>query len=98
MLNKLNAVNHNLNNMGDEVFRTWSPEQCREEIGKLVEGFRNGLPVFILCQLATSIAGTPELAREHLAACLTRKERKAIVKKEAGNDKNLRAQLEAILL
>ena len=98
MLDKLNAMNQNLNNLGDEVFRTWDQDQCREEIGKLVEGFKNGLPAFILCQMATSIAGTPELAREHLAALLTRKERKAIVKQEAGNDEQLRARLEAILL
>jgi hypothetical protein len=91
MLNKLN-------NIGDEVYQSWSDEQRREEIGKLVQGFRNGLPVQILCQLATSIAGSSELASGHLAAFMSKKERKSIIKEEAGNNKELRALLQATLL
>jgi len=87
-----------LNNIGDEVYQTWSDEQRRDEIGKLVQGFRNGLPVQILCQLSTSIAGSSALASEHIAAFLTLKERKAIVKKESGGNKALRALLESTLL
>jgi hypothetical protein len=87
-----------LNNMGDELYRTWSYEQCRSEIGKLVQGYQNGLPVQILCQLSTSIAGTSALACEHLAAFLSVKERKAIIKKEAGSNKALRKLLQDTLL
>jgi hypothetical protein len=94
----LEKLNDNLNNIGDEVYRTWSDEQQREEIGKLVQGFKNGLPVQILCQLATSIAGTPEQASEHIAAFLSRKERKAIVKNESGSNQQLRTLLESTLL
>jgi hypothetical protein len=88
----------NINNIGDEVYQSWSDEQRREEIGKLVQGFKNGLPVQILCQLATSIAGSSALASEHLSAFLTLKERKSIIKKESGTNKQLRALLEATLL
>jgi hypothetical protein len=94
----LGKLNNNLNNIGDEVYRSWNEEQQREEIGKLVQGFKNGLPVQILCQLATSIAGTPEQASEHLSAFLSRKERKAIVKNESGSNKELRVLLESTLL
>jgi hypothetical protein len=87
-----------LDSIGDDVYRTWSEEQRREEIGKLVQGYQNGLPVQILCQLSTSIAGSPELAREHLSAFLSGKERKAIVKKESGSNKQLRALLQSTLL
>lgn len=87
-----------LDSIGDDVYRTWSPEQCREEIGKLVQGFKNGLPVQILCQLSTSIAGSPELACAHISAFLSLKERKAIVKKESGNNQQLRTLLESTLL
>jgi len=87
-----------LNNIGDDVYQTWSDEQRREEIGKLVEGFKNGLPVQILCQLSTSIAGSSALAAGHISAFLPLKQRKAIVKKESGDNKALRALLESTLL
>jgi hypothetical protein len=87
-----------LESIGEEVYRTWSHEQCSQEIGNLVQGFKSGLPVQILCQLATSIAGTPELAREHLAKFLSLKERKEIVKKESGSNKQLRTLLQSTLI
>jgi hypothetical protein len=91
MLNKLN-------NIGDEVYQSWDEQQRHEEIGKLVEGYKNGLPIQILCQLATSIAGSSALANEHLAAFLSKNERKAMVKDAAGNNRELRSLLKATLL
>ena len=87
-----------LSNIGDEVYQTWSDDQRRQEIGNLVKGFKNGLPVQILCQMATAIAGSSVLASEHLATFLTLKERKAIIKRESGTNQELRALLEATLL
>ena len=52
--------------LGAAMFRTWSEEQQRAEIGKLVAGYRNGVPVGILCKMAETIAGSREKAREHL--------------------------------
>lgn len=94
MLDKLET----LNNIGDEVYRTWSYEQRHDEISKLVQGFRNGLPVQILCQLSASIAGSTSEAAEHLAVLIPRRERKAIVNRESGNNKALRELLETTLL
>jgi hypothetical protein len=87
-----------ISNIGEEVYKTWSDEQRRMEIGHLVQGYRNGLPVQILCQLATSIAGSSQLACGHLSAFLPLEERKAMVDKESGTNQQLRALLQSTLL
>ena len=69
--------------LGASLFKTWTDEQRREEIGKLVAGYRNGVPVGILCKMAETIAGSPELAREHLAALMSLEERQTAVTKES---------------
>lgn len=73
--------NHDL---GAAVFKSWSEEQQRDEIGKLVAGYRNGVPVGILCKMAETIAGSREKAREHLAFFLTEDERQAAIVREQG--------------
>lgn len=98
MLNRLAGLQGKLNNIGDEVYQTWSYEQRHDEIAKLVQGFRNGLPVRILCQISASIAGGTAEAAEHLAILISRRERKAMVNRESGSDPALRALLEATLL
>lgn len=72
-----------IQDIGAETYRTWSEQQRREEIGKLVQGYQSGLPVAILCMMAASIAGTPAKAKKHLKALMTLKERKAAVAKVA---------------
>lgn len=76
-----------LNDVGAEVYETWSYEQRHEEIGKLVEGYRNGLPLEILCMMTTSIAGSEKLAREHLIALVPPDERQAIIAAAKGDKK-----------
>jgi hypothetical protein len=88
----------NISNIGEDVYRSWNEEQRRKEIGNLVQGFQNGLPIQILCQLATSIAGSPAQAKSHLAALMTLEERQAIFKKESGTSKELKALLKATLV
>ncbi len=75
--------------LGAAMFKSWSEEQQREEIGKLVAGYRNGVPVGILCKMAETIAGSREKAREHLAHFLTMEEREQAVEKESGGMKVL---------
>lgn len=70
--------------LGASMFKTWSEEQQREEIGRLVAGYRNGVPVGILCKMAETIAGSREKAREHLAHFMPPDERREAVEKEAG--------------
>jgi len=69
---------------GASLYKTWKPEQRREEIAKLVEGYRAGLPVGVLCKMVETIAGNRKGARKHLHAMLTLQERQAAVEKETG--------------
>lgn len=70
--------------LGASLYKTWSPEQRREEIARLVEGYRAGVPVGILCKMAEAIAGSRKGARKHLHAMLTLQERQAAVEHETG--------------
>lgn len=71
------------NDLGASLFKSWTDAQRREEIGKLVEGYRNGVPVGILCKMAETIAGNRQKARRHLAALMTLEERQEAVDKES---------------
>jgi hypothetical protein len=72
------------NDLGASLYKTWSDKEKRDEIARLVEGYRNGLPVGILCKMAETIAGSRKRARKHLQALMTEAERQAAIKKEAG--------------
>lgn len=72
-----------LQDMGADIYKTWSEQQRRDEIGKLVQGYQAGLSVGIMCVMAASIAGSPAKAKKHLKALMTLKERKAAVAKVA---------------
>ncbi|MCM2265150.1 MAG: hypothetical protein NDI73_08150 [Desulfuromonadales bacterium] len=81
--------------LGASMFKDWSEEQQREEIGKLVSGFRKGVPVGILCKMAETIAGSQEKAKEHLAHFMPLAERQQAVEKENGG---VRILVESFLL
>lgn len=70
--------------LGASMFKDWSEEQQRDEIGKLVAGYRNGVPVGILCKMAETIAGSQEKAKEFLAHFLSAEERQEAVERENG--------------
>lgn len=70
--------------LGAALFSTWSEEQQREEIGRLVKGYRSGVPLGILCKMAETIAGSQEKAREHLAHFMPLDERLKAIEKESG--------------
>ena len=72
------------NDLGASLYKTWSDKEKREEIARLVEGYRKGLPVGILCKMAETIAGSREQAREYLMHFMPLKERKRAVAKESG--------------
>jgi len=81
--------------LGAAMFKEWSEDQQREEIGKLVTGYRSGVPVGILCKMAETIAGSQEKAKEHLAHFMPLEERRDAVEKESGG---LRILVETFLL
>ncbi len=78
-------------NIGADIYKNWSEEQRRAEIGKLVDGYRSGLSLKILFQMATGIAGTPEAARDDLAAVISAEERHMIVSRLKGEEQTLAA-------
>jgi hypothetical protein len=74
----------NNSDLGASLFKTWTKAQKRDEIGKLVEGYRNGVPIGILCKMSETIAGSRKQARIYLLQFLTPEERQAAIDKESG--------------
>ncbi|MHB8121663.1 MAG: hypothetical protein ACYDG4_05855 [Desulfuromonadaceae bacterium] len=72
------------NDLGASLFKTWTEKQRSDEIEKLVQGFRNGVPIGILCKMAETIAGSKKGAKKHLKQLMTADERKAIITAETG--------------
>lgn len=70
--------------LGESLYTTWNNKQRRDEIAKLVDGFRAGLPIGILCKMVEAIAGSRKQARKHLHRLLTAEERQAAVANEIG--------------
>lgn len=77
--------------IGADIYKTWTEEQRRAEIAKLVEGYRSGLPVTIMLQMASAIAGDIDSAREHLAALLSAEDRHLIVGRLKGQEQSMAA-------
>ncbi|MBK5275494.1 MAG: hypothetical protein JJE30_10640 [Desulfuromonadales bacterium] len=72
------------NDFGASLYKTWNDTQKREEIERLVEGYRKGLPVGILCKMVETVAGSQQRARKHLHALMTPTERQSAIEKESG--------------
>lgn len=72
------------NDLGASLFKTWTEKQRSDEIEKLVQGFRNGVPIGILCKMAETIAGSKKSAKKHLKQLMTADEREAIIAAETG--------------
>jgi hypothetical protein len=72
------------NDLGAALYKTWSEAQRLEEIEKLVQGFRNGVPVGIVCKMSETIAGNKKKAKQILKQLLTLEERKSAVASAEG--------------
>ena len=70
--------------LGAALYKSWSSNQRRDEIARLVEGYRNGLPIGILCKMAETVAGSRKRGREYLQELLTAEERQAAMEKNTG--------------
>ena len=80
-----------IENIGKELYGSWSEEQRRAEIGKLVQGYRSGIALEILFQMASAIACSQDNARLHLAALMSAEERHMIVSRLKGQEQSLAA-------
>jgi len=83
-------------NLGSDIYATWNSARRKEEIGRLVQGYRNGLPIEILCAMAEAIAGSRPKTRRYLAGFISREERENIA--AAAPDKKQQEMLRSFLL
>jgi hypothetical protein len=67
------------NDLGAALFKTWTEKQRCDEIQKLVEGYRKGVPVGILCKMSETIAGDKKTAKKYLKLFMTDAERKSAI-------------------
>lgn len=74
----------NNNDLGASLFKTWTDKQRSDEIEKLVQGFRNGVPIGILCKMSETVAGNTKKARKYLRQFMTAAERKAAIESADG--------------
>ena len=72
------------NDLGAALYKTWSEKQRFDEIEKLVQGFRNGIPVGVLCKMTETIAGNKKKAKKVLKELLTPEERTSAVQSAEG--------------
>lgn len=70
--------------LGVALYKTWSIKQRRDEIARLVEGYRNGLPIGILCKMAETVAGSRKKGKQLLQEFLTAEERQSAIDRESG--------------
>jgi hypothetical protein len=69
----------NNNDLGASLFKTWTNKQRSDEIEKLVQGYRNGIPIGILCKMSETVAGNKKNAKKYLHQFMTMDERTAAV-------------------
>jgi len=86
-----------LNTIGAELYATWSEEQKRVEIERLVQAYGNGLPASILCMTAEAIAGNRAEARRHLVAIMGLAERLGAISSADKESKDIRRLVRAML-
>lgn len=67
------------NDLGAALFKTWSEKQRCDEIEKLVQGFRNGVPIGILCKMSETVAGDKKKAKKYLKQFMTAAERTSAI-------------------
>ncbi len=72
------------NDLGAALYKTWTEQQRSDEIEKLVTGYRNGLPIGILCKMSETIAGNRKKASKYLKQFLSTAERKTAVESATG--------------
>ena len=71
--------------LGAALFKTWSEEQRSDEIRKLVDGYRNGVSIGVLCKMSETIAGSKKAAKKHLKIHMSDLERRSAIAAATGN-------------
>jgi hypothetical protein len=74
----------NNNDLGASLFKTWTEKQRSDEIEKLVQGYRNGVPIGILCKMSETVAGSKKTAKKYLKKFMSEAERTAALQAAQG--------------
>lgn len=67
------------NDLGASLFKTWTEKERGAEIEKLVQGYRNGVPIGILCKMSETVAGSKKNAKKYLKQFMTAEERTSAI-------------------
>jgi len=86
-----------LNNIGADLYKTWSDEQKRIEIERLVQAYRSGLPISIVCMTAEAIAGSRGDAKRHFVSLMSLADRLEAISSADGETKDIRRLVRAVL-
>lgn len=86
-----------LSNIGAELYKTWSDEQKKLEIERLVQAYRGGLPISIVCMTVEAIAGSRGDAKRHLASLMSLTDRLDAIASADGEKKDIRRLVRAVL-
>lgn len=86
-----------LNSIGADLYKTWNEEQKRIEIERLVQAYRNGLPISIVCMTAEAIAGSRGDAKRHLVSLMSLVDRLEAISSADGEKKEIRRLVRAVL-
>ena len=86
-----------LNSIGADIYATWSEEQKRIEIDRLVQAYRSGLPISIVCMTAEAIAGSRGDAKRHLTSLMSLADRLDAISSADGEKKDIRRLVRAVL-
>ena len=84
-------------NIGADLYQSWSEEQRRLEIEKLLQGYKSGVPIAIVCMTAEAIAGSRSAAKKHLGSLMNRAERQEAIAKAGEEKKEVRRLVRAVL-
>jgi hypothetical protein len=86
-----------LNNIGADIYKTWSDEQKKLEIERLVQAYRSGLPISIVCMMAEAVSGSRGDAKRHLTSLMSLADRLEAISSAAGEKKDIRRLVRAVL-
>lgn len=86
-----------LHDFGADLYKTWSDDQKRVEIDRLVQAYRGGLPISIVCMTAEAISGSRGDAKRHLASLMSLADRLEAISSAEGEKKDIRRLVRALL-
>lgn len=79
----------NNGDLGAALFKTWTEQERKNEIEKLITGYRNGVPIGVLCKMVETIAGSKKSAKKYFKQLMTEDERRSAIEAATGGMKSV---------